>query len=503
MQAVRSKDTAPEVALRRALRERGARGYRVNVKRLPGCPDVVFGNSRVAVFVDGAFWHGRPDRLRPGRSTYWDHKITRNADRDLESTLALREKGWRVLRLWDDEVLSDPDDAADRVMSALGCRPAAEFFAGIGLMRLGLEQAGFNVRFANDIDRSKAAVYRSNFDDCDTFALDDIRHIRGVDVPEVALASASFPCTDLSLAGSRRGLNGSESSTFWEFTRIVDEMGDRKPPVLFIENVSGFRLSDAGRDLVNAIRELNRLGYVCDILQIDARGWVPQSRARVFIVAFQQPLIAPDSWRVTSVRPAWIAAFASCHRDLLLQPARLPEPPSTTWTLRHVVERLSPTDSRWWAASEVRRFIRSLAPIQAKRLRILEKTDSLLWRTAYRRTRGGVARWEIRNDEIAGCLRTTRGGSSRQALVEVDAGDVRIRWMLPMEYARLMGAPQIDLSSVSVNKALSALGDAVCVPAVEWLARNYLVPLVDGLLTVQPPPGISIAVNGNGKTHHK
>ena len=86
--------------------------------------------------------------------------------------------------------------------------------------------------------------------------------------------------------------------------------------------------------------------------------------------------------------------------------------------------------------------------------------------------------WEVRADEIAGCLRTARGGSSKQALVEAGQGDLRIRWMTPVEYAHLQGAHGYILEPVSPNQALFSLGDAVCVPVISWIATHYLLPVL-------------------------
>ena len=97
---------------------------------------------------------------------------------------------------------------------------AAEFFAGMGLMRAGLERCGIETVWANDIDRAKAALYRENWGE-DEFELGDIRNLGGSDVPAVDLATASFPCVDLSLAGYRAGLNGTRSGVVFEFLRIL------------------------------------------------------------------------------------------------------------------------------------------------------------------------------------------------------------------------------------------------------------------------------------------
>ena len=120
MARVRTRDTEPELALRRALWARGVRGWRCHRRELPGRPDLAFGRARLAVFVDGAFWHGHPSRFQRGQSgPFWDEKIFKNVERDRRVDRALRDSGWMVLRIWDFEVKEDPDHAAGLVDNAL------------------------------------------------------------------------------------------------------------------------------------------------------------------------------------------------------------------------------------------------------------------------------------------------------------------------------------------------------------------------------------------------
>ena len=126
MSRIRSSDTAPELALRRALFAAGIRGWRCHVKDLPGKPDVVFGRWKLAVFVDGCFWHGHPDFFTPGKSgAYWDAKIARTRERDQEANAALAAAGWQVLRLWDFEVEREIFRCVERVTAALGAARSA------------------------------------------------------------------------------------------------------------------------------------------------------------------------------------------------------------------------------------------------------------------------------------------------------------------------------------------------------------------------------------------
>ncbi|MGD9935692.1 MAG: DNA cytosine methyltransferase [Dehalococcoidia bacterium] len=364
---------------------------------------------------------------------------------------------------------------------------AAEFFAGIGLVRAALERTGWRVVFANDIEPFKHAIYRANFDASD-FVLGDVRAIRGRDVPDIELATASFPCTDLSLAGMRRGLDGQQSGMLWEFTRILDEMGPRRPEAVLLENVPSFGTSKGGADFVAAVRRLNLLGYECNVTIGDARAFVPQSRQRMFIIGTQgagklQAMRAtlPGFEDVPSNQPPWLRRFAADHPDLRLRVFDLDAPPPTSMTLADVVDRLPRNDSRWWDGERLARFVDSLSPRQASRLETLRQGRRTTWATAYRRTRLQHATWEIRSDSISGCLRTARGGSSRQALVEAGRGEVSVRWMTAREYARLQGAPDFSIpGTVSENQALSGFGDAVALPVVEWLSRFYLTPAVLG-----------------------
>lgn len=112
MRRVKGKNTAPELAVRRALTALGAR-YRLNRKDLPGSPDIVMSGRRLAIFVHGCFWHGhdcpRGSRVPKANREYWTAKVARNVARDARTGAALCEQGWRVETIWECEL---KDDAA-------------------------------------------------------------------------------------------------------------------------------------------------------------------------------------------------------------------------------------------------------------------------------------------------------------------------------------------------------------------------------------------------------
>jgi DNA mismatch endonuclease, patch repair protein len=119
MSRVRTRDTAPEMAIRRALWAIGVRGWRLHAKELPGRPDLVFRRMRLAVFVDGAFWHGHPDHYKGQSGSFWDEKIARNRARDRRVDTELGKLGWTVLRFWDFEVESASMECAEKVRETL------------------------------------------------------------------------------------------------------------------------------------------------------------------------------------------------------------------------------------------------------------------------------------------------------------------------------------------------------------------------------------------------
>lgn len=121
MAAIGRQNTGPEIALRRLLWACGLKGYRLHRKDIPGTPDLAWVGEKLAIFVDGAFWHGHPSAFTPGKSgAFWDEKLKTNVARDRRVNEELREAGWTVLRFWDFEIEQQPDEVVRRVAAALG-----------------------------------------------------------------------------------------------------------------------------------------------------------------------------------------------------------------------------------------------------------------------------------------------------------------------------------------------------------------------------------------------
>lgn len=120
MAAIRSRNTRPELLLRAALRKAGLLGYRCHHPKLPGKPDIAFTRWRLAIFIDGAFWHGHPDHFTFGKNgDYWDEKMRRTQRRDREQQAALEAAGYRVIRFWDFDVQADVDACVASIQEAI------------------------------------------------------------------------------------------------------------------------------------------------------------------------------------------------------------------------------------------------------------------------------------------------------------------------------------------------------------------------------------------------
>ncbi len=363
----------------------------------------------------------------------------------------------------------------------------AEYFAGIGLFRMGLENAGWKVAYSNDWNPERAQMYRGFFGD--SYEVKDVFSIAAGDVPRVTLATCSFPCIDLSLAGNLQGLNGDHSSAFWGFHDILKAQGTRMPPMVLLENVAGWLSANQGRDFYAVAEALNELGYACDSFMLNARCFVPQSRPRVFMIGVSEvhfpdsrhrkaPLYSSRSERLL---PLKLKKLMWNNDRIRWTHLDIPEPPpdKSRGFSEEIVEELLPDDPRWWPREKVEKHLDMMSPPHLAMVENLAGVKGReTTRTFYRRRRVAGQRAEVRSDDIAGCLRTAVGGSGKQFLVAAGNGAIRMRTLTAREYARLQGVPDsFPITANSERQSLNAFGDAVCVPVVSWIAQRILAPL--------------------------
>lgn len=365
-----------------------------------------------------------------------------------------------------------------------------EFFAGGGMARAGL---GLRWRclFANDFDHKKGATYRANWGD-DVLRIADVRSLRAIDIPGHAdLAWASFPCQDLSLAGGGAGLRGERSGTFWPYWSLIKSLMDanRAPRVLVLENVCGTLTSHDGKDFKAICQALSNAGFKYGAVVMDAALFVPQSRQRLFIIGVRQDIAVPSELMGEGGSADWTSR--SLHRAFSnLTPKdraawiwwRMPLPPPHNTSFADIVED-EPSGVAWHSRQETASLLGKMSDVNLAKVEAAKKSGRRIVGSLYKRTRFTTSgektqRAEVRFDDVAGCLRTPAGGSSRQLLLVVKGERVRSRLISARETARLMGLSDDYELPENYNEAYHLTGDGVVVPVVRHLATHILEPLL-------------------------
>ena len=362
-----------------------------------------------------------------------------------------------------------------------------EFFAGAGMARAGLGR-DWTCLFSNDIDAKKASAYKENWGS-DEILVKDVAQVCTCELPaNPDLVWASFPCQDLSLAGMGAGLKGERSGTFWPFWRIIQKLKaeNRAPKMVVLENVCGTLTSHAGADFRSLIKALRLCGYKCGAVVVDAALFLPQSRPRLFIIGVQNdfeisPLLARELPDPQFHTQAVVTAYMGLTREDRAAWVwwNIPAPPRRQKTFAGIIE----SDVPWHNSETTKTLLAMMSPVNKAKVEKAKRLSSRSVGAVYKRTRPDVTgakiqRAEVRFDDIAGCLRTPGGGSSRQSILVVEEGRVRSRLLSPREAARLMGLPDRYILPEKYNDAYHLMGDGVAVPVVRHLARHILEPLL-------------------------
>lgn len=372
-----------------------------------------------------------------------------------------------------------------------------EFFAGVGLINEGLRKDGWECIWANDISKDKLFTYKANFGD-KQFYLGDIWDVvnNPLIIPNDAfLYTASFPCTDLSVAGERKGLAGNESGTLNAVLQLLrTKISGNRPILVMLENVKGFLTSHDGDDVAYTVRSLNNIGYVVDIVELDAAYFTPQSRPRVFLFAVERSIAKLtmtlkgeeqifDQWWAEfdsnpELRTNKIRKIVNKYKNLKWGLFNIPKPPQRKTTLSDIVDStISDNDKLWWNEERKDKLFNQMSDNHKNVLLKMTRNDFNSYGTVYRRMRVGQSRAELRTDGIAGCLRTPKGGSSKQIIIRAGFNSWAVRLLSPREYARLQGVRDDFFLPDNENMGYFAMGDAVCVPAIEFLSKNILLPV--------------------------
>lgn len=376
-----------------------------------------------------------------------------------------------------------------------------EFFAGGGMARAGLGLR-WQCLFANDFDIKKGVTYNDNWG-AGVMLTKDVGKVEPKDLPGAAdLIWASFPCQDLSLAGMGAGLKGDRSGTFWPFWNLVRRLIELKrgPKMIVLENVCGTLTSHGGKDFTAIADALAEAGFRFGAMVIDAVEFVPQSRPRLFVAAVAEGVnlppgvLSPDAslhWHPKALQIAHLQ-LAGKSKDQWLW-WRLPAPARRNTKFADLVEA-NPSTVAWHTPQETEKLLAMMSGVNREKVEAAKKSGQLLIGTVYKRTRlddndAKVQRAEIRFDDVAGCLRTSSGGSSRQSILIVKGDEIRSRLLSSREAARLMGLPDEYKLPKSYNEAYHLVGDGLVVPVVRYLAEHLLEPILEFNKGILPPDG--------------
>ena len=358
------------------------------------------------------------------------------------------------------------------------------------MARAGLGQH-WNCLFANDFDTKKGMAYQRNWGANGVLKVGDVGLVKTSELPGAAeLAWASFPCQDLSLAGGGAGLRGERSGTFYPFWKVMKALIDegRAPKMIALENVTGTLTSHGGKDFEAICETFADNGYRYGAVVIDAALFVPHSRPRLFVigvrdeVAIPEALVAPgpiQPFHTRGLRTAFERVGGKARENWIWW--NIPEPARRTTTFADIIEE-NPLSVSWHTEIEKANLLSMMSDINMAKVNAAKRAGRRMVGAVYKRTRieNGVKvqRAEIRFDDVAGCLRTPAGGSSRQVIVVIDGERIRSRLISSRETARLMGLSDSYWLPNSYNEAYHLTGDGVVVPVVSHLAKYVIEPIV-------------------------
>ncbi|MDR2546063.1 MAG: DNA (cytosine-5-)-methyltransferase [Lachnospiraceae bacterium] len=302
-------------------------------------------------------------------------------------------------------------------------------FAGIGGIDLAFELEGAKVTWANEIDFVAGEVYRHNFKSI--LVNEDIRNIDSAKVPDIDILTAGFPCQPFSIMGKQRGFADSRGNLFFEIARIIK---DKRPSVIFLENVKNLVAHDNGRTFKKIYHTLAELGYAIkyQVLNATQHGNLPQERSRIFVVAFRN--------------------------ISLIHQFSFPKEIALTKSINDVISRKEKKHDFYYYNPSCRYYDKLNEQICDKK-------------NIYRIDDSGIAK---RAWEISPTLKANMGTyPDRVPLIRDDFG---IRKLTPYECLALQGFPEsYYLPRLPIDGIYKAIGNTVAVPVVQRIARNIIV----------------------------
>lgn len=300
-------------------------------------------------------------------------------------------------------------------------------FCGVGGIDIAFENAGFKTVFANDIDTYACKTFDNNFNIKAT--CDDVKNLKAKDLPDFDCLIAGFPCQAFSVAGYRKGFEDTRGTLFFEIARILQE---KKPQVVFLENVKNLVAHDNGKTLNVILSSLKDIGYHVRYMVLNAceYGNIPQNRERIYIVGFLNEDFANRFY--------------------------FPNPIPLTTKLKDVIDFDHKIEEKFYYTEEK-------YPKIVKAMKEFNNQDTLYqWRRQYIRQN---------KSNLSPTLTANMGtGGHNVPLVITNYG---IRKLTPKECFNLQGFPQdFKLPNISTAQLYKQAGNSVCVTVIERIAKN-------------------------------
>lgn len=301
-------------------------------------------------------------------------------------------------------------------------------FAGIGGIDLAFEQAGFEVAWANEIDKDACSTYRHNFPNT-VLVEDDIRNINAENIPDFDVLTAGFPCQPFSVCGNKKGFEDDRGNLFFEIMRIVDK---KKPAIIFLENVANLTEHDNGKTFNRIHNELSERDYTIRYIIADACNYgIPQHRTRTYIVAFKN--------------------FEMCNRF------RFPEEQRLRNHLFDVIDRSIKVDDKFYLDKN---------SVQYQKMKTAITDENQI----YRFSDYGIQKSK---DGICFTLKANMGTWYNRVPIMKD--DFGIRTITPKECLALQGFPvSFDFSNIPMKSMYKQCGNTVVVPIVYKISKNAI-----------------------------
>lgn len=303
-------------------------------------------------------------------------------------------------------------------------------FAGIGGIDLAFEQAGFNIVWANEIDKYATTTYRKNFPN-HILVEGDIKQIKTEEIPDFDILIAGFPCQAFSLAGEQKGFSDERGKLFFEIIRFLKE---KKPTGFLLENVRNLVNHDEGKTLKRMLKLLKECGYWVkyEILSADTHANIPQNRERIFIIGFgDKEQYKKFSW---------------------------PEPISLETPLKNLLYFDSLVEEKYYYSPKKHDFYNHLEKV------IIKENSIYQWRRVY-----------VRENKSNVCPTLTANlgtGGHNVPLIFTKQG---IRKLIPRECFNLQGFPStFQFPNLANCHLYKQAGNSVVVPLIKRIAENIL-----------------------------